>query len=192
MNYQIYLLLIKIFPVTWFLGFPWKSGLYLRTTSPACENIPHPSAVSGNTFRPRYLGTKGSWFFFIFIIKICVNVSMLLFQINDVCNVHSVKQWNVAEEGVTDPERLLSYITQTLITMVADCGANCARWLLCLANFVFIVSATKSEISEKMIITSSDCFWWCSNCWYVACRRQGLLHQPHIEHPLPWPSRAWW
>jgi len=23
--------------------------------------------------------------------------------------------------------------------MVADCGANCARWLLCLANFVFIV-----------------------------------------------------
>jgi len=45
----------------------------------------------------------------------------------------------VAEEGVTDPERLLSYITQTLITMVADCGANCARWLLCLANFVFII-----------------------------------------------------
>jgi len=23
--------------------------------------------------------------------------------------------------------------------MVADCGANCARWLLCLANFIFII-----------------------------------------------------
>ena len=76
-NYQIFLLLIKIFPVTWFLGFPWKSGLYLRTTSPACENIPHPSAVSGNTFRPRYLGTKGSWFFFYFYYQDlckCINV----------------------------------------------------------------------------------------------------------------------
>jgi tetraspanin-18 len=26
--------------------------------------------------------------------------------------------------------------------MVADCGANCARWLLCLSNFVFIVVST--------------------------------------------------
>jgi len=26
--------------------------------------------------------------------------------------------------------------------MVADCGANCARWLLCLANFVFIAVST--------------------------------------------------
>eukprot|EP00092_Neocalanus_flemingeri_P079328 GFUD01098813.1.p1 GENE.GFUD01098813.1~~GFUD01098813.1.p1 ORF type:complete len:292 (+),score=99.27 GFUD01098813.1:117-992(+) len=26
--------------------------------------------------------------------------------------------------------------------MVADCGANCARWLLCLANFIFICVST--------------------------------------------------
>jgi len=26
-----------------------------------------------------------------------------------------------------------------IITMVADCGANCARWLLCLSNFIFII-----------------------------------------------------
>lgn len=26
--------------------------------------------------------------------------------------------------------------------MVADCGANCARWLLCLSNFVFIIVST--------------------------------------------------
>jgi len=28
------------------------------------------------------------------------------------------------------------------LKMVADCGANCARWLLCLSNFVFIVVST--------------------------------------------------
>jgi len=40
---------------------------------------------------------------------------------------------------LVDSKQLVSDITQTLVIMVADCGANCARWLLCLANFVFII-----------------------------------------------------
>ena len=39
--------------------------------------------------------------------------------------------------------------------MVADCGANCARWLLCLSNFVFIVSFLKNWIIQINIHFSS-------------------------------------
>ena len=35
--------------------------------------------------------------------------------------------------------------------MVADCPANCARWILCLANFVFIVSINLCEEESDLM-----------------------------------------
>ena len=37
--------------------------------------------------------------------------------------------------------------------MVADCGANCARWLLCLSNFVFMVSIIVEKLLEDSGLT---------------------------------------
>ena len=36
--------------------------------------------------------------------------------------------------------------------MVADCPANCARWILCLANFVFIVSKESDLMTPFSLI----------------------------------------
>jgi len=42
--------------------------------------------------------------------------------------------------------------------MVADCGANCARWLLCLSNFFFIVISAGILVVGTWVAVSKDTF----------------------------------
>lgn len=46
----------------------------------------------------------------------------------------------------------------TIINMVADCPANCARWLLCLSNFIFIVVSAGVLVVGAWVSISKESF----------------------------------
>ena len=89
--------------------------------------------------------------------------------------------------------------------MVADCPANCARWILCLANFVFIVSKESDLMTPFSFIAffihrSRHLRPWQAmrDCWIIFwhCRFDDNLQFPIIlrkffMRPQPTPiSRA--
>ena len=73
--------------------------------------------------------------------------------------------------------------------MVADCPANCARWILCLANFVFIVSKESDLMTPFSFIAffihrSRHLRPWQAmrDCWiiFLHCRFDDNLQFPII------------
>ena len=87
-----------------------------------------------------------------------------------------------------------SYIVKPSIKMVADCPANCARWILCLANFVFIVSINLCEEESDLMTPFSFIAFFLSisrhlrpwqamrDCWiiFLHCRFDDNLQLPFI------------